>query len=83
MREEIGIACPLEKLGKLPCSAVTGWEFIEVYRGRHQGPFRLAPMEIETGAFFPIHQIRAWLQRSPEDFSPVFAMCAQLLGDLA
>ena len=79
LREEIGIACPLEKIGKLPCSAATGWEFIEVYRGRHEGPFRLAPMEIETGAFFPIHQIRAWLQRSPEDFSPVFAMCARLL----
>jgi 16S rRNA (adenine1518-N6/adenine1519-N6)-dimethyltransferase len=81
LREEIGIECPLEKIGKLPCSAATGWEFIEVFRGRHEGPFRLASMEIETGAFFPIHQIRAWLRRSPEDFSPVFAMCARLLED--
>jgi 16S rRNA (adenine1518-N6/adenine1519-N6)-dimethyltransferase len=80
LREEIGIECPLEEIGKLPCSAATGWEFIEVFRGRHEGPFRLAPMEIETGAFFPLDQIRAWLGRSPEDFSPVFAMCARLLN---
>jgi 16S rRNA (adenine1518-N6/adenine1519-N6)-dimethyltransferase len=75
LREEIGIECPIEKIGKLPCSAATGWEFIEVFRGRHEGPFRLAPMELETGAFFPLDKIRAWLQRNPEDFSPVFAMC--------
>jgi 16S rRNA (adenine1518-N6/adenine1519-N6)-dimethyltransferase len=75
LREEIGIECPVEKIGKLPCSAATGWEFIEVFRGRHEGPFRLAPMEIETGAFFPLDRIRAWLERSPEEFSPVFAMC--------
>ena len=75
LREEIGIECPIEKIGKLPCSAATGWEFIEVFRGRHEGPFRLAPMELETGAFFPLDKIRAWLHRNPEDFSPVFAMC--------
>ncbi len=39
-------------------------------------PFRLAPMEIETGAFFPVDQVRPWLRETPEDFSPVFAMCA-------
>jgi len=82
LREEIGIECAIEKIGKLPCSAATGWEFIEVFRGIHEGPFCLAPMEIETGAFFPLNQIRAWLQRSPEDFSPVFAMCIRLLPEL-
>jgi 16S rRNA (adenine1518-N6/adenine1519-N6)-dimethyltransferase len=81
LREEIGIECPMEKIGKLPCSAATGWEFIEVFRGRHEGPFRLAPMELETGAFFPVDKIRAWLQRSPEDFSPVFAMCFGIVSD--
>ena len=79
LREEIGVQCELESIGKLPCSVATGWEFIKVFRGHHEGPFSLAPMEIETGAFFPLHQVRPWLGRSPEDFSPVFAMCAQLL----
>jgi 16S rRNA (adenine1518-N6/adenine1519-N6)-dimethyltransferase len=79
LREEIGIECPIQGIGKLPCSAATGWEFIEVFRGTHEGPFELAPMELETGAFFPLDQIRNWLDRNPDEFSPVFAMCLRLL----
>jgi 16S rRNA (adenine1518-N6/adenine1519-N6)-dimethyltransferase len=78
LREEIGIECPIEKIGKLPCSAATGWEFIEVFRGTHEGPFYLAPMELEAGAFFSIDQVRTWLEHSPQDFSPVFALCLQM-----
>ena len=78
--EEIGIDCQLEPIGKLPCSAATGWEFIAVFRGRHEGPFSLAPLEIETGDFFALDQIHRWLRRNPEEFSPVFAMCARLLN---
>lgn len=70
--EEIGVSCPLERVGRIPCSEATGWEFIEVYRGVHEGPFHLAPLEIETAAFFPTEQVRGWLERSPEEFSPVF-----------
>jgi 16S rRNA (adenine1518-N6/adenine1519-N6)-dimethyltransferase len=80
LQEEIGIDCQLDSLGKLPCSAATGWEFIAVFRGRDEGPFSLAPLEIETGAFFPLDQVRRWLRRNPEEFSPVFAMCARLLN---
>ncbi|MGB7838279.1 MAG: 16S rRNA (adenine(1518)-N(6)/adenine(1519)-N(6))-dimethyltransferase RsmA [Terrimicrobiaceae bacterium] len=79
LREEIGIDCPIERIAKLPCSGATGWEFIEVFRGAHEGPFEPAPLELETGAFFPLDQIRNWVERSPEDFSPVFAMCLHLL----
>ena len=39
--EEIGIDCQLESVGKLPCSAATGWEFVAVFRCRHEGPFFL------------------------------------------
>ena len=80
LREEIGIDCQLAPIGKLPCSPVTGWEFVAVFRGRHEGPFSLAPLEIETAAFFPLDQVRGWLHRNPEEFSPVFAMCAPLLN---
>jgi len=79
LREEIGVDTQLEVIGKLPCTAGTGWEFIAVFRGRHEGPFSLAPLEIETGAFFPLDQVRRWLRRNPEEFSPVFAMSARLL----
>ncbi len=75
LREEIGIDCAIERIAKLPCSVATGWEFIEVFRGMHEGPFQTAPLELETGAFFPLEQIGNWIERNPEDFSPVFAMC--------
>jgi 16S rRNA (adenine1518-N6/adenine1519-N6)-dimethyltransferase len=80
LREEIGIECLIERIGKLPCSAETGWEFIQVFRGMHEGPFQPAPLELETGAFFPLDQIRSWIERSPEDFTSVFAMCLRLLS---
>lgn len=72
IQEELGVSCGLEKIGRLPCSARTGHEFIEVFRGMHDGPFTLAPLELETGAFFPVEQIREWLEWNPGDFSPVF-----------
>ena len=65
LHEEIGIDCQLEHIGKFPCSAATGWEFIDVFRGRHEGPFSLAPLEIETGAFFPFDQIRPMAAPQP------------------
>ena len=70
--EELGIRCPLEKFGRLGCSAETGFEFIELYSGTHDGPFVLPRMELETGAFFAMPQVREWLARTPQDFSPVF-----------
>ncbi len=79
LREEIGVSCPLVPMGKLPCSEATGWEFIEVFRGEHEGPFVLAPLEIETAAFFPLAQVRGWLERSPEEFSPVFREVMRLV----
>ncbi len=78
--EELGVECPpLHRLGRLTPSAITGWEFIEVYRVEHEGPFFPAPMELETGAFFPLDFVRAWAGRSPEEFSPVFLECLPLL----
>jgi len=79
LREEIGVTLRLQSLGRLPCTEKTGWEFIEVFRGVHEGPFTLAPMEIETGAFFPLAQVRDWAARQPEDFSPVFLQCLEMV----
>ena len=81
LREEIGIECALDKIGTLQCSLETGWEFIEVFRGVHEGPFRLAAPEIETAAFFPLPQIQRWLESNREDFSPVFVMCLRLVSE--
>lgn len=79
IREELGVDCPLEKIGKLPPSEITGNEFIEVFIGRHEGPFNLQKIEIATGAFFKMSQIREWSAKRPQDFSPVFLECLKFV----
>jgi len=76
LREELGIEAPvLHPVGRLAPCEENGWEFIEIYRGLHEGPFQPAPLEVETGAFFTVPQILEWVARTPEDFSPVFLQC--------
>jgi len=80
LREELGASPPaFKRIGKLSPCAQTGWEFIEVYTGLHEGPFSPAPLEVETAAFFPADRIFAWADRCPADFSPVFLLCLALM----
>ncbi len=75
--EEIGIDSRLVRFWKIEASPETGHEFLEIFVGRAEGPFRFAPGEVETGSFFPIAQIRHWLAATPEDFTPVFKMISE------
>ncbi len=75
LKEELGVAAELTRVLKLPASARTGQEFIWLYCGRHNGPFRLAHSEIELGEFFPPEVITAWLHARPDDFAPGFVEC--------
>jgi 16S rRNA (adenine1518-N6/adenine1519-N6)-dimethyltransferase len=80
LQEELGTeAPPLQSIGRLAPSESTGWEFIEIYQGRHEGPFHPAPLEVETGAFFKMEKIHAWAETSPQDFSPVFLQMLEIL----
>ena len=83
LQEELGVAAPLERVAKLPASERTGMEFIWLYRGRHDGPFRLARNEIELGRFFPPRVVTAWLKARPGDFAPGFAECWKALAESA
>ena len=76
MREEIGADCGLVKFWKVGANEETGYEFVEYLVGLCDGPFRFAPGEVETGAFFPVDQIRRWVERTPEEFTPLFKMAA-------
>jgi 16S rRNA (adenine1518-N6/adenine1519-N6)-dimethyltransferase len=76
MREEIGADCHLVKFWKVGATEETGFEFVEYLVGICDGPFSFAPGEVETGAFFPIEQIRRWVERSPQEFTPLFKMAA-------
>jgi 16S rRNA (adenine1518-N6/adenine1519-N6)-dimethyltransferase len=75
LQEELGVKLALERVAKLPASARTGEEFIWIYQGRSDGPFRLNLSEIEDGAFFPIGVVTDWLRARPNDFAPAFGEC--------
>lgn len=76
LAEELGItaAPPLEKLFKLAAQPMTGWEFVWVYRLRHEGPFVLAPDEIERGDWFEPAAVDRWITDKPEEIAPALQL---------
>lgn len=70
--EELGIRPELTPVGKIRACSKTGQEFVEVFRGEHDGPYVLPPSEIEDTLFFPLTFIRDWLAARPSDFAPGF-----------
>jgi 16S rRNA (adenine1518-N6/adenine1519-N6)-dimethyltransferase len=75
LREELEITAELSRVAKLPASEQTGQEFIWLYRAQHDGPFTLAPTEIEHGEFFSTDVVAEWVQARPADFAPGFLEC--------
>ena len=75
LREELGIKTPLQRVAKLPASERTGYEFICLYQGSHDGELRPNPSEIEAGRFFPPPIIDAWTKARPQEFAPGFVEC--------
>lgn len=75
LAEELGIAARVELVAKIPASAMTGQEFVHLFRASHEGPFTLPPAEIETGGFFPVPVIREWMAARPRDFATGFLAC--------
>ena len=75
LSEELGVSATLRRVVKLPASENTGQEFIWLYEGRHNGPFRLSRAEIDYGGFFPQDTVAAWLKARPGDFAPGFVEC--------
>ncbi len=62
LQEELGIepVPTLEFLFKVGASAATGWEFIQVYRTLHGGPFLLNSEEIDEGRWFDPIEVDRW-----------------------
>jgi 16S rRNA (adenine1518-N6/adenine1519-N6)-dimethyltransferase len=80
LMEELGINTELQPICKLPATEQTGQEFIQLYRGRYQGEFRLNLGEIEMGAYFPSQIVTGWIAARPQDFAPGFAECWRAYG---
>lgn len=77
--EELGIEVgQVHRVGKLPATVETGWEFVELYGVRWDGAVRFPCVEIETGLWVTMNQARAWLECRPEDFAPGFLKCWDL-----
>lgn len=52
----------------------TGWEFVWVYRLRHDGPLTLDPLEIQYGEWVAPAEVSARVARNPEDYCPSFKL---------
>jgi 16S rRNA (adenine1518-N6/adenine1519-N6)-dimethyltransferase len=75
VEEELGVSTPLEQIALLPPTEGTGFEFVALFTGQHDGPFRLPPAEIETGAWFSPDLLDRWILARPHDFAPGFLEC--------
>ena len=72
LKEELGAVLDLRLFHRIEANCITGEEFIECFYGYNEGPFKMDPCELETGAFFAPELILKWLAATPEAFTPVF-----------
>ena len=72
-REELGTEAPqLVRLFKFGPSVANGWEFVEVYRGTHSGPFAPNPAEISEGRWFTEDEVEQFIQETPDAYASSF-----------
>ena len=81
LKEELGVDTPVELVGEIDACHNTGWEFVQIFRAQHEGPFLLPPAEIESGSFFTIPQLTRWIEARPSDFARGFLECWRTLQD--
>jgi len=74
--EEIGVRVSQAppRWFRLNACEETGWEFVWVYRLRHDGPLTLDSDEIDGGEWFAPAEVSARIAARPEDFSPSFML---------
>ncbi|MEM9480164.1 MAG: 16S rRNA (adenine(1518)-N(6)/adenine(1519)-N(6))-dimethyltransferase RsmA [Verrucomicrobiota bacterium] len=82
LEEELGVQAEPKLLGEIEAHEDTGWEFVQLFAARHDGPFTWPASEIETGTFFPLDVIEKWIANRPEDFAPGFIRCWKLCEEL-
>jgi 16S rRNA (adenine1518-N6/adenine1519-N6)-dimethyltransferase len=75
LEEELGITTDLQRVAKLPASALTGEEFIWIYSGRWDGALQPNRSEIEAGGYYPPAVVTEWIKARPGDFAPGFVQC--------
>jgi 16S rRNA (adenine1518-N6/adenine1519-N6)-dimethyltransferase len=79
LHEEIGVDASLTEVCRIGAGPQTGHEFLKLYYGRHDGPFVLAPLEVEGARFFRTEHVAQWLANHPEEFTPIFRQAFPLV----
>ena len=76
LAEEIGVRVTEvpARWFRLTACEETGWEFVWVYRLRHDGPFTLQPEEIESGAWMAPADVTRAIATRPQDYCPSFKL---------
>lgn len=72
--EELGIATPLERIGKFRACAETSNEFTELFTGRSDSAVTTDPEEIEDIRWADLPDIEREIHEFPEQFSPAFRL---------
>ena len=75
LSEELGLdlaETPKRLFKTSPCKQ-TGYEFVWLYEYRHEGPFKLDPLEISEGMWMDTNHMENWLKERPRDFAWSFS----------
>jgi len=76
IEEEIGVKdAEVQEVAQIAACADTGWEHVRLYVARHDGALRFPCSEVESGEWFSMDEIRAWIQLRPQDFASGFIAC--------
>jgi isopentenyl-diphosphate delta-isomerase type 1 len=67
-----------ERLFKIDSCQETGYEFIWVYRGLHEGPFNINRDEIDCGEWYNTEEVKRWVEEKPMDFASAFVLIWKL-----
>lgn len=72
VREEMGIETVPRYRFKIAACVATGWEHVAVYTCHVRGTIRYHEDEIETGGFYDVRSVAAWMDRAPRQFASGF-----------
>jgi isopentenyl-diphosphate delta-isomerase type 1 len=74
LQEELGIQAPLTRLQKFSACHETSFEFTVLYLAESDEPVSPDPIEMTDIRWMRPDRILAWMQATPEDFSPAFRL---------
>lgn len=76
LEEEVGIRnAEVQEIAQIEACEQTGWEHVRLYLARHDGAVRFPCSEVESGEWFPMDEVRAWIETRPQDFASGFIQC--------